>query len=128
MYGKRYDFIWSHYDAKETKLKVLETVIRASHRLHPVTFGNEKLVFDKISKFCTQCVFKNIKMKVYNAMIAHNLKSLYSKPAPKFSWNLGKFEKFLGDCPWWSEFLIKLQVCSTLARIRKYHLYCLVTS
>ena len=33
----------------------------------------------KRTKFCTQFVFKNTKTKAYVAMIAHNLKVLYSR-------------------------------------------------
>ena len=35
-------------------------------------------------------MFKNVKMKAYIVMIAHNLKVLYSEPTPKFSRNLEK--------------------------------------
>ena len=52
-----------------------------------------ELVFDQLSKLCSQCFFKNLKMKAYVAMIAHNLKALDPDPAPKFSRNLEKFWK-----------------------------------
>ena len=32
-------------------------------------------------------------------MIAHNLKTLYSEPAPTFSRNLEKIGKLQGECP-----------------------------
>ena len=38
-------------------------------------------------------------MKAYGAMIAHDLKALYSEPAPKFSRNSGKLGKVQGECP-----------------------------
>ena len=49
-------------------------------------------------------------MKAYVAMIAHNLKGLYSEPAPKI---FKKFEKICetklqGQHSWWNAFLIKL--------------------
>ena len=81
-----------------------------------------ELVFDQIS-IASQCVFRNIKMKSYVAMIAHNLKALYSESAPKFPRNSEKFEKLQWERPWWSVFLMKFQVCSTFIRIKLYHLY-----
>ena len=59
----------------------------SSHDVLSAAFGKKKQSLN----FCTQCVFKSIKMKTYVALIAHNLKALYTEPASKFSNNLEKF-------------------------------------
>ena len=39
------------------------------------------MIFDQISKFRTQCVFKNVKMKASVAVIVHELNASYTEPA-----------------------------------------------
>ena len=52
----------------------------ANHGLYPATFCKGKWFLIKIFKLRGQSVFKNLQVKEYIVMTAHNLKALHSNP------------------------------------------------
>ena len=94
-------------------------------RSKPKINSNKKLIFVQISKFRTHCGFKNLKWKhpPNITMKVHSLKVSNPEPADRFSRNLEKFWKLQRERPWWSSFLVKLQICNIFARISLNHLF-----
>ena len=74
-------------------------------------WGNQITYKKILVKFCTQCIFKNMKVKALSEYYNESTqpKIPYPKPAQMFSRN----------------FLIKLQICSAFARVS---LYCLLVT